>query len=130
MAAVLATALTAGCFPREGEGFVEAEFSITDCPPGDENGGLADYRYDARFLGTTRFNDQLSLQIFEHRSLPEETDGLAIWLDLADLRDQGLMTLEASSKRFELNQSPIVLPVPIRWAIRRYQRCAQANGRL
>ena len=106
-----AAVLGVGCFPREGMGTVRASFTISDCPPGDDNDGLADFGYDAGFLGTARFMRTLVIQIYEHRSLPEETDGLAIRLDLDALQDAGVLALDPPSGRLVLTASAAEVPV-------------------
>lgn len=111
--AALAVALLAssGCFPREGTGDVRAAFTVTDCPPGDDNGGLEGYGYEAKFLGTARFQSTLTLQIFQHKSLPEETDGLAVRLELDALLAQGVLTPDPVSERYLLTAPPARVPV-------------------
>lgn len=110
-AALALALLLAGCSRAIGTGEVRADFLVQDCPPGEVNGGLEDYHYDAGFLGTARFQGSVTLQIFKHRSLPEETDGLAVRLDLNALQQSGVLVLDQSAGRLVLASSPTALPV-------------------
>lgn len=90
-----------------------ADFSVTDCPPGDNNDGLKNYRFDAGFLGIARFMDDITIQLFEYKVLVEETDGLSIRLRLTDLVDQGILVAAPGAKQYQLAAPPLELPLMI-----------------
>ncbi len=91
---------------------MQADFSITDCPPGDNNDGLRDYRYDARFLGVSRYQDDISIQLLEYPVLTEETDGLSIKLRITELVEQGTLLAGPDDKRYQL-AAPLTLPLAL-----------------
>jgi len=91
---------------------VQADFSITDCPPGDNNDDLRGYRYDAGFLGVSRYHDDISIQVLEHPVLTEETDGLSIKLRITQLVEQGTLLAGPDDKRYRL-AAPLTLPLAL-----------------
>lgn len=108
---------------------MQADFTITDCPPGDDNGGLEGYGFEPAFLGVTRFNDDTSIQLLEHPVLVEETDGLSIKLRLGALLEAGQIAEDGDSGRYELTSAPLDLPVQVeglgaRASLSMFQTCA------
>ena len=109
----LAFTLAVGCGGRFQEGRVDAGFTVRDCPPGDDNDGLADFGFEPGFIGATRFNDDLTIQLLEYRGLVEETDGLSIQVRLADLVEAGRLVEDEATDQYRLFDGPLSLPVAL-----------------
>ncbi len=103
--------LLTSCDRLLGEGSVQANFTVGDCPVGDSNSGLEDYGFEAAFLGTTRFNDDVSVQIYEHAGSLEDTDGLSIRFNLADLLRAGTLQADEANEAYNLASPPLRVPL-------------------
>jgi len=92
---------------------VRADFTVTDCPPGDENDDLAGYGFEPGFFGVTRFDEDIAIQLWEHRGQLEETDGVSIKLRLSDLVAAGQLVEDGDSGRYRVAAPPLVLPLSL-----------------
>lgn len=127
LALLAALGLASACYPRASSGEVQADFTVDDCPPGDDNDGLEDYGFEPGFFGVTRFYDDVTIELFEYRVLVEETDGLSIRLRLGDLVEAGQIAEDGDSGRYRLTAPPLELPVSLegnaRASLSMFQTC-------
>lgn len=110
-AALVAVAL-AGCDGLQGGGAVSANFFVEECPPDDEL-DLNPYGFDAAWLATERFSGVLIIQIQEYRVRIEESDSVAVRVEMAKMIDAGLLEIDEANDRIVLADpsTPLVLPV-------------------
>lgn len=103
----------AACEGATGSGTVEADFTVTDCPPGTPRPALEGYRFDAGWLATERFAGILIIHILEYAVRIEETDGLAIRLDIQRLLEDGLLVRDLGREQIVRADSDRPLEVPL-----------------
>ena len=101
-AVVLSAAMSACVHDFEGEGRVDLQVDGEGCP------GRGGFGFDADYIATERFEGVLFIQIFEYRLLREETNGLAIRLDLNAMADTGALQRDTGSDFLRLT-SPVTL---------------------
>lgn len=87
------------------------DFTVEDCPPGSSNDDLRGYGYEPTFLGTTRYLDEITIELREYRTRGFESDGLRIGLDVARLQADGHLVLDEAEDRWRLAAPPLTLPV-------------------
>lgn len=90
---------------------MQADFTVGDCPIGETNSGLENYGFEAAFLGMSRFNDDVAVQVYEHAGSLEDTDGLSIRLNIADLLNAEAIRADEANGMYELVSSPLRLPL-------------------
>lgn len=98
----------AGCEPN-GDGFVRADFSPPDCPPGERNEDLVAYSWEAQFLATDRYFEIVIIQVQRFRVDLFETDSVGIRLDLEGLERSGLLVREGRFYRPAM--TPLTIPI-------------------
>lgn len=91
---LLVLPLAVACSGNNGTGFVQARFSTPECPPGDRDESLELYRFDDPWMATERYSGILIIMVQEFRVRVEETDGLAVRLQLQDLLDTGELIID------------------------------------
>lgn len=101
-------ALAAGCSPN-GDGRVDADFSVPECPPGSTLSDLEDYGWDAGYLATERYYDDLIVQVQQYNVDITETDSVSFRLELDGLEEAG--QLQRRGDFFELASPPLRLPI-------------------
>jgi hypothetical protein len=124
-------ALLAACDGPNGFGRVVARFTSDECPAGTKR-GLTDYEFEADYLATERFGGALLIGIQKHRVNVEETDGLAILINLDACLDQGRLVIDRgrgqivradSSQSLDLRTSTV--PPDANAALSLFQTCPE-----
>ncbi len=103
--------IVSGCGGGNGAGEVSVLFSNQDCPPGRSNSALRDFSFTADHLFTDRFGGVLLMHFLDHPVRIEETDGLAIRLELQQLLEQDTLRITGDSLGRAHPELPLVLPL-------------------